>query len=159
VSEVFELDFSGEVTVSGGDDPHIDFTRLRAADRCYHVVVEHTQQFGLEQVGHVPDFIKEQRASIGQFEASLLAMFGTREGTLDMPEQSGFSQFGWDCGTVHRYERALAPRPTEMDGTSDELLARAAFTEDEHRGGVGGVQPSDILDHPADGGALPHETR
>ena len=57
-----------EILVCGGDYPHIDRDRLSSPDRRESLLVQCAQHLGLSLQTHVPDFVQEQRASIGAFK-------------------------------------------------------------------------------------------
>ena len=59
-----------QVLVGGGDHPDVDPHRRMAADPIELAVGQHPQQAGLQVGGHVADFVEEQGAAIGLFEAA-----------------------------------------------------------------------------------------
>ena len=59
------------------------------------------------------------------------------EGALLVAEQFAFQQSGRQGGAMHCHHRLPGPRTELMNGFGDEFLARAAFAQDQHRGGPG----------------------
>ena len=70
-----------------------------------------------------------------------------------MAEQLALQQPGGDGRAVELDEGAVPARAQVVQGAGDQFLARARLAADEH-GGVGGGDGLDLLEHPAQGGAL-----
>ncbi|MDB6152780.1 MAG: hypothetical protein JWL90_1233 [Chthoniobacteraceae bacterium] len=61
-------DFRMNVSVGGCHNTHINTARLARSDRRNLAVFKHPQQLGLKRMRHVADFIKKQRAAIGELK-------------------------------------------------------------------------------------------
>ncbi|MNE41196.1 hypothetical protein D3C80_1352550 [compost metagenome] len=86
---------------------------------------------------------------MGGFNAPGLALMGTGESALLMAEQFGLDQVLGDCPAVDGDERLVAALRLPMQGAGHQLLARAAFTTDQHRR-LGGRQLAQQLAQLAD---------
>ena len=62
---------------------------LQAAD---FVIFQHTQQLGLSLRGHFADFVQQQGAAVGEFEAADAAFGGAGERALLVAENFAFHQ-------------------------------------------------------------------
>jgi hypothetical protein len=82
----------------------------------------------------VGDFIEEEGAFVGGLEQALLVSNGPGEGSLDVPEQGRLEQIVVEGGAILHHEGLVLPRPVEMDGAGDQLLAGARLAVDEHGG-------------------------
>ena len=76
----------GKILVRGGDDADIHALRAVAAEALEFLFLQNAQQFGLEVERKVADFIKKERAAVGQFEAADLLIDGPSERALFMAE-------------------------------------------------------------------------
>ena len=74
VVEVFAKQAIGhhrrQVAVGGGDETHVHLDRAGAAETFELVLLQHAQNLGLRARAHVADFVEEQRAAVGLFEAA-----------------------------------------------------------------------------------------
>ena len=86
-----------QVAIGGGDDAHIHVQSPRAAQALEFLFLKNAQQLGLKFQRDVADFVKKQRAAVGEFEAPHLLRDGPGEGassrgrTVRFPE----AQWGW----------------------------------------------------------------
>ena len=126
---------------------------LRAAEALELLLLQHAEQLGLQLRRDVADLVEEQRPLVGQLEAADLLADGAGEGALLVAEQLALQQPGGDGRAVELDEGAVPPRAQLVQGAGDEFLARARFAPNEH-GGVGGGDGLDLLQDPAQGGAL-----
>ena len=111
--------------MGGGDDAHIAAHLDVVADALEDPLLQHPQQLDLHRRAHVADFIEEQRAAFGDFEAALAGGHGTGEGALLVAEQFGFQQFGRNGAAVDGNEGPLAAWTQIMDGAGRDFLAGA----------------------------------
>ena len=126
---------------------------LRAAEALELLLLQHAEQLGLQLRRDVADLVEEQRPLVGQLEAADLLADGAGEGALLVAEQLALQQPRGDGRAVELDEGPVPARAQVVQGAGDELLARAGLAADEHRG-VGGGDRLDLLQHPAQGGAL-----
>ena len=95
------------------------------ADRLELALLEHAQQLRLQADADRADLVEEDRAAMGEGELAALVPDGPGEGAADVAEQLRFEQVLGNGGAVHLDERTLAAGAAGMDGTGDQLLARA----------------------------------
>ena len=57
-----------EILVGGGDDAHVHFNLAMSTKAVEGISVEHAQQLDLSLKLQYPDFVKEERAFVGEFE-------------------------------------------------------------------------------------------
>ena len=67
-----------EIAVGGGDDAHIHFDALIAADRAHFFFLQNAQQLGLQLERQFADFVEEDGAAVGGLEQSLLGFRARR---------------------------------------------------------------------------------
>ncbi len=132
--------------VRGCDHAHIDAHGHLAADAIELAFGQYAQQAGLQLRRHVADFIEEQRAAVGLFEAAATQCIGAGERTFFVTEQFGLEQIRSECGRVQRDEGLAGARAVTMQGAGDQFLARAGFAGDQH-GHAGARQPADGAKH------------
>jgi hypothetical protein len=68
-----------QIALCAGEDADVDRHSPRAAQPFDRPVLEHAQQLDLHRQRHVVDVVQEDRAGIGQLEASRPILDGTRE--------------------------------------------------------------------------------
>ena len=122
-----------EVSIGGRDDPDVDLCRPAAAHGLELVFLQHAEQLDLHVERQLTDFVEEQRAAIGQFEASDPAIERAGERTSDMSEQLALDQPCRDRAAVDFHERMLVTRAAAVDGARHQFLAGAGFAEDQDR--------------------------
>ena len=83
-------DGSLKIGVGGGDHAHIDFSRARRSQSLDFAGFQDAQQFGLLTNRNVADFIKENRATVGQLEAAHAVRSSICKCSLDVAEKLAF---------------------------------------------------------------------
>ena len=76
-----------------------------------------------------------------ELELARLARHGAGKGPLLMPEQLGFQQVVGNRRAIDRDKRPVGPIAQRVERAREQLLARAAFTLEQHRG----VGATDLL--------------
>src|SRR5262245_15589158 len=79
--------------------------------------------------------------------------------TAQMAEESRFGQLAGNRGAVHRNEGPFRQRRPVVNGSSDELLARATFTGDQDAGVAERLHAADPLQDGGEFLALADESR
>lgn len=121
-----------QVAVGGCDDARIDGDVAGPAEPAERVLLEKTQQLGLQVKGHLADLVEKDRSVLRQFEQPLFATLRVGEGTLFEAEQFALQQILGDRGAVD-LDESLAPPVTElMQGARHQFLAGPAFPGDQH---------------------------
>ena len=92
------------------------------------------QQLGLHGKRQFANFVEEERAAVGEFEAARFVLERAGEGPARMASKPALEQVLGNRAAVHLYERAFLARAAFVDSAGDEFLARAAFALDEHHG-------------------------
>ena len=75
-----------KILVRGGDDADIHALCAVAAEALEFLFLQNAQQFGLEVERKVADFIKKERAAVGQFKSADFLIDGPGERALFMAE-------------------------------------------------------------------------
>jgi hypothetical protein len=96
------------------------------------MVFENAQQLGLRGYRHFADFIKQDGAAFGQFEAPRAALEGSREGPFFVAKDFAFNQRLRNCRAVDRDEGTLPARAELMNRASHQLFASATGSRDQH---------------------------
>ena len=107
--------------------------------------LEHPQKLRLDPRAHLADLVEKQRALVGGFKLSGLALGGAGEGALFVAEQFALQERLRQGRAVHADEWGRAPAACLVDGPRDEFLAGTALAADQH-GGLGGRHPLDLAD-------------
>ena len=106
LAELARLHHRRQVAVGRGDQPHVDAQRARAAQPLELVLLQHAQDLRLRARAHVADFVEEQRAAVGLFEAADALLVGAGERALLVSEQLGLEQVLLQRRAVHLDEVA-----------------------------------------------------
>src|SRR5689334_12087308 len=101
----------------------LQFTRLQEA-----------QQHSLHPQGHLTDFVEEDRPEMRRFHLSRFVAVRAGETPLHMTEQLGLEQRFRKTRAVDWRKDMARTRTPRMNAASDDFLADAALTGDEHLG-------------------------
>ena len=142
--------FRGEIAVGRGHDADIHLDRGRAADALELLLLQHTQQLGLQVEPHFGNFVQQQRAAVGALEGALDPLNGAGESALFVTEQRRLHQPFGEGGAVQLDEGALAAFALVVDRAGKELLTRARLALQQDRR-PGGRCHGDRLQDPTDG--------
>src|SRR5438477_5647008 len=112
-----------QVVIAGGDQPHVDPTRLPTTNTLDFPFLNRAQDLALQHEAHVADLVEKQRSTARAFEAADLACDGAGERTFLMPEQLALEQILRNRGAVHGDERLGAAWPVRVNRPRDELFA------------------------------------
>ncbi len=127
-------DQAAKIGVGGGDHANVHANGAGGAEAFEFMFLQNAKKFRLQFEWDVADFIQENGATVGEFEAANFLRDGAGERTTFMTEEFAFEQAGRDSGTIDFDESAFAARTQIVDGASDELFAGAGFAENEHGG-------------------------
>src|ERR1700737_4898000 len=138
VVEVFAqaplADRAGKVAVGGRQHPHVERYVAGAADPSQLVLFDDSQKLGLQLGLHLGDFVEQQRAPVGELEASGAPLVGSGEGAALVAKQFAFEQALGQRRAVDCYVGAVAPRRGVVDSARDDFLAGATVALDNYRG-------------------------
>ena len=112
--------------------------------RSNSLCLDDAQQLDLGREIEVADLVQEQRAPLGQLEASLLARLRACKRALFVAEQLRFDQSLGQRGAADLDKGLLGPRRVVVNGVGDQLLPGARLSPDQH-GGVGPGHLGDLL--------------
>src|SRR4029077_11744577 len=71
-----------QITMGGGDQPHVDVMRASATQALELLFLQHPQKFWLQGQRQVADFVQKESAGISHFEAANFLCYGPGKGTL-----------------------------------------------------------------------------
>src|SRR5262245_44735746 len=115
-TERARVDLPAEVTVGGGDHPHVGAQAARAAGALELALLEHPQQLCLGLERQFADLVEQQRAAVRELEAPAPLLGGTGEGALLVTEELAFDQVARQRGTVDLYQWTFPPRAALVNG-------------------------------------------
>src|SRR6266542_3837143 len=121
-----------QVFVRGGDHPYIDGDRLLASDFLKGLLLQDAQDFRLRADAHVADFVKEERAAVGELEFSFAFVDRAGERPFAMAEQLRLDQLLRNRRAIDVDERLLGAMRPAMKSARDDLLSAAIFAGDQH---------------------------
>ena len=91
-TEATPIDLAFQVSVGGGDHPHVDPTGSGFSHPADLPRLQGAQQFRLQLEGHLSDFVQEHGAPMRGLECTLAFAIGSGEGAASIPEQLAFDQ-------------------------------------------------------------------
>ena len=80
--ELSVSDHGGQIAMSSGNHPDIDLNRLRTSKPFELLLLDCSQQFGLQFQTDITDLVQEKRSVIRKFESSLLLYQCSRKCSL-----------------------------------------------------------------------------
>ncbi len=101
-------------------------------------VLQEPEQLGLERAAHVGNLIQENRAAVGLFDAAGLLPVGAGEGAFFVAEEFAFQEGLGNGGAIDAHIVGLVAAAQAVQGAGHQLLAGAAFSEDQDPGFRGG---------------------
>src|SRR5215471_6681738 len=104
------------------------------------LLLQNAQQLGLQRERKIPDFIQKQCAGVGHFETANFLRDCSSKRTLLVSKEFALQQVEGDGSAIQLYERASAASAGVMNGSGDQLFARACLAKDQHSG-IGGCHP------------------
>ena len=123
------------IFVGGGDHADVHGRFHFAAEAADFVVFQNAQQLGLRGRGHFADFIEQQRAAVGQFEAADAAFGSAGEGAFLVAENFALHQRFGNRRAIDGDEGTIGARRKHVNRARDHFFAGAGFAGDQHRGG------------------------
>src|SRR5258707_721627 len=108
--EASGLHFRREIAVGGGHQANVHLERLGSADPFEFALLQDAQQFDLQGGRNLPDLVEEQRASVGELEATLLAADRAGERASFVSEQLALQKAFRQCSAIHFDEGLVLAR-------------------------------------------------
>jgi len=90
-----------KIHVGGGDDSDVHALRAIAAEPFEFLLLKHAKKFRLKFEGKVADFVEEERAAIGEFEAADFLTDGAGERAALVAEELGFEKTAGNGGAIN----------------------------------------------------------
>jgi hypothetical protein len=115
-----------------GNHADVHAERPAATDPLELALLQHAQQHDLSLGRQLADLVEENRAAVGQLEATQAPLESSGERTLLVAEQLRRDERRRNRGTIHRDEGPRRARGSLVDGPGDKLLAGAGLTGDQH---------------------------
>ena len=116
------------------DHPHVHADVVLTADALERLLLEKPQELRLQPRHHLADLVEEHRAAVGRLEQAALLLAGVGEGAALVTEQLAFEQGLRDRRARDVHERPVGPVAVEVQDLGGQVLARAAFAGEQHRG-------------------------
>src|SRR6202007_2141143 len=70
------------VPVGAGHEPNVHFVGAGATQSLELLLLQHTQQLGLQRQRNIPNLVKEQGSLVGQLKTASLLRYGSGEGAF-----------------------------------------------------------------------------
>ncbi|MBA7711270.1 hypothetical protein ES703_120226 [subsurface metagenome] len=117
-----------QVAVGGGDDPDIHLDRLRSTHPLNLLFLQNPQKPHLGLKLKLAHFIKEYGSAVSPFETSSFAGNRSGKSTFFMTEQLAIHEVLGNSSAVDGDKWAVFARREVMNGSGDNLFARARFS-------------------------------
>ena len=96
----FFADAGGEIAVGGDDDADVHVDGLRAANSFEAAFLEDPEKLGLAGQRELANFVKEESATLGEFDFANFAVAGSGEGAAFVTEEFVFNEAFGNGGAV-----------------------------------------------------------
>jgi hypothetical protein len=113
---------------------HVDLLLALAAQAQHRAFLQRAQQLGLQRQRQLADLVQEDGAAVGQLEPAGAFTMAAGEGAAFVAEQFALEQRLGNGGAVDLDEGRVAARAGQVQRAGEQLLAGAAFTQQQHRG-------------------------
>ena len=117
--------FVAQLNVGGGYQPYVHANGFVAPDPFDLAFLQGAQDLALGVQAEGDDFVEEQGAAVGAFEAPRAAAVGTGEGAPFHAEEFGFDQAFRQGGAVEADQRAFVAAAVPVQVLREEFLADA----------------------------------
>jgi hypothetical protein len=112
-----------------------------AAQAFEFLLLQDTQQFGLQRQRNISHLVQEQRPFVSQFETANLLRDSACKSAFFVAKKLALEQIEWNGSAIQLYERASTPRAEMVKRARDKLLAGTGFSLDKN----GGIRRRDLL--------------
>jgi hypothetical protein len=119
--------------MSRRDQPYVNAVRAATPETFEFLFLQNTQQLGLQCEWYVADFIKKEGSFVSQFEAANFLCDCACESAAFMTKEFALEQVEGNGGTIQLDQSVAAAVAGIVDRASDEFLASACLSLDEHR--------------------------
>src|SRR5208283_926692 len=121
--EVFPGDFTLQVTIGSGNDPHVHLSGVYITNGLDFTVLDHAQNPGLELKGHIADLVEENGPGVCSFKKSQLSLGSPGKGPFFMAEELAFEQSVRNATTILSQKSTPAPAAQPVNFSGQKLLA------------------------------------
>jgi hypothetical protein len=141
----------------------VELATLHGAQAAHALLLNNTEEFGLEEQRQGVDLVQEQGALHRALHQTGLGTSGIREGAGLEAEQFHLQQRLWDGGTVDLNEGTVSPRTAVVDDAGNQPLARAGLPLQQQRRDRGtphrveGGEVADLGAQGLDSGSMAHD--
>src|SRR5487761_66292 len=131
-----------QVAIRRYNQPHIHLQGFCSAQTLKLAFLQYAQQLHLNRRRHVADFVKKQRAFVGEFEFPGLAGGRAGERSLFVSEKLAFEKVFRNGCAVDFDKRTGSATGMLVNGARDQIFSAAAFTAEQDSG----IRRCDALD-------------
>ena len=135
-----------QLSVGGGNNSHVDFLNLIAADLGDFALLKDAEQFSLKVRADLANLIEKNGSSVGQLETSMLCNSGTGKRAFDVAKKFAFEEIFDQRATINGYECGVSAIALQVNGPGNEFLSRAGLSADQY----GGISWGDFGDESLD---------
>src|SRR5688572_5089948 len=104
------------ISISGGDNTHVNFYCVTSSYAFKFTLLEHTQQFRLQVNRQFANFVEKDRSAIGNLKTSDATRVSARESAPFVAEQFALDEWTRQRRTVHLHQRMVMPQAELMNG-------------------------------------------
>src|ERR1700676_3709362 len=145
-----------QITIGSSYQANVYLVGPGAAQALELLFLKDTQQFGLQGLRNIADFIQKERAFIGQFETANFLGYGARERPSLMAKKLALQQIKRNGSAIELYERTSAARADVVNRARNQFLACPGFSLDQY-GGTGRGNAFDLFEQGFEGGARAYQ--
>ena len=131
-------DHVGQGAVGGGHDARAEAQVLLPAEALEGALLQHAQEVHLVGQGNLAHFVEEERAVRRELEAAFLQARGPGEGSGLVAEELVGEKLAGEHAAIHRHKGPPAAVAERVQQPGENLLARAGFAGEQHRGVASG---------------------
>ena len=107
---------------------------MRSAEPFDGAIFQHAQDFRLRHGIHVADFVQKDRAAVGLLESPLFLLHRAGKSAALVAEEFRFDQRFRQRRAIHGHVSFAGARRTRVNFLSQQILARSALAQNQHRG-------------------------
>jgi hypothetical protein len=123
-----------QISVGRSYEPNVHLVSSSTAQALELLLLQDTQQFGLQGRRNIAYLVQEESPFVSQFEAANLLRYGPGERASLVAKKLAFQQIERNGSAIQFNEWASAPHAQIVNRARDQLLAGACFSLDKNRG-------------------------
>src|SRR5271166_5398463 len=117
----------------GYDNAHVNLLRLIAAKTLKLLLLQNSQQLGLQFEWYITNLVEKQCAPICQLETAHLTGGRARERPFFVAEEFTFQEAQRNRGAVKPYVTFITARTVVMNRSRDSFFSGSSFSLDQNR--------------------------